>query len=799
MGKTRLAAALCEQVVGEGRPVVELVASPLHTEHGLWPVKQLIEQRCGMTRHTEGEERLQRLRDVVRAAGLGDDTVPLLAALIGIGPEAGYEPVASDARRLRDQISEAAEAFVGEALAGGPALLVCDDAQWFDQETQDLVARVVRGPRSTSMVVLTARSPQSVPRGDGTTLIHLEALGDGDRLALMQAIGGDDVPPGVLDRVAARSDGIPLYIEELLRAELQAPDELASMGAPGSGLPQVASVPDVLYEPLVARLHVSENGAALAAAVATIGREADRDVLARVTDLDPDDLAEALTALLGALILERAGTEEPRYRFRHELVRAVAYDLQPPSRRRDLHGRVADALLSGSVDGVAVDWAVVGAHFETAGRALDAAEAFERASTLARARGALAEARTLLTRAIEIVAEAPEQLDEREANLRLRRGFLAVSLEGNSSAEAAADYERCLELSIGAVESDTMFSTLCALWSYYTSRGELDRAQELIDVLHASSSRRAGAKGFVTASGGALVATYRGNYAEALARCEESIAWGGLFENETAYASWWFVPLDPVLTAHTMLGMARLVTGDSDGAWTQMSAARRVAAALAFPQGAFSLAAHLSFEVVLRAEVGELDAASISLDELGEVSERHGFDQWSIVAMTQRTMLSGLQALRGDADDRATVLSGAAASIGGNLMMWKMVDTWVFVPYYTTMQGVFHAGAGETDLADAVFAESLAIAERTGMRFYDAETLRLRAALRTEPEAKAAGLVEAIELARSQTAALYEVRAAVDLADLTGDTEPIRSALGRFQPNASYPELGAARARLSGR
>jgi class 3 adenylate cyclase len=799
MGKSRLVAALAAEAKDARAPVVALIGSFFHTDAGLWPVRQLIEERCGITRHSDGPDRLRRLRDVVEAVGLASERVALLAALIGLGPEAGYEPPESDARRLREQIDEAACEFVDSCFGGDAAVLLCDDVQWFDDETLELVARFVRSANAQLAIVLATRDQSDVPRGERTTAVHLEPLDDQRRMELLRSLGGGDLPEVTLRSVAARSDGVPLYVEELLRAELQAPEDPGPAGPrPGRSAGDVPAVPDVLYEPLVARLHVSPNGATLAAAAATIGREVDGSTLARVVDLDPDDLRDALTALLGALILERAEPDHDRYRFRHELLRVAAYDLQTPSRRRELHGRVADALLQEAVDGDAVDWAVLATHFATAGRASDAADAFERAAEAARRRGALVEAQGLMTRAVDVVAADPQDLSEREVELRLRRGFLAVSLEGNSSATAAVDYERCLELSLGAVEGDSMFGTINALWSHYCSKGELDRADELLEVLNRSSKRGGLATRFISATARSVVSMYRGDYLTGLRAAEESVALSVAFDSADEYGRWWFVPLDPAVSSHFFLAAHRIMTGDLPGGSPQITAAHTVAAALPFPQGAFSLAGCLSFEVWLNAELGLLDEAEGALAQLVEISERHGFDQWSIVGITQREVVSGYRLLAGEpTGDGRAALSRHAAALGSYLAMWKLVEQWVFVPYYTTVQAAFHAAAGEIDAAEAALRESLAIAERTGMRFHDVETLRQLAHLRPDPAAQAAGLHDALALSRAQGTRIYELRAADDLRGLTGDVEPLRSAVAGFAPGTSYPGLDAARVAIS--
>ena len=195
------------------------------------------------------------------------------------------------------------------------------------------------------------------------------------------------------------------------------------------------SVPEVLYEPLVARLYATPAALPVAAAAAAAGRDVDHSLLAATMSVPPEELDSSLQALIDAGILEPVQGRSTRYRFRHELLREVAYELQPPSWRRKVHGRLCDVMARDEPS----DWHLLASHLERAGRNGEAAEAYQQTAELARRRGALDEARGHLTRAIELAALLTDDSarDHREVELRLRRGFLAMSAEGAGSPEAS--------------------------------------------------------------------------------------------------------------------------------------------------------------------------------------------------------------------------------------------------------------------------------------------------------------------------------------------------------------------------
>ena len=226
-------------------------------------------------------------------------------------------------------------------------------------------------------------------------------------------------------RCARRCDGVPFYIEQVV----------AGLDGPG--------VPEALYEPLFARLRASANAVPVVQAAGIIGRHVDRGLLQTVCTMSETDIDDVIDELEDALVLEHWGTDG--WRFRHELLREVAVELAPPTVRRRLHAKVADALVGAEGN---PDWRLVAGHYERAERFDAAALAFQQATTDARRRGALGEARSYLSQALEQLARAApgQERDRRESTILLERGWLVASADGGRSAAAAADFDRCLQL-----------------------------------------------------------------------------------------------------------------------------------------------------------------------------------------------------------------------------------------------------------------------------------------------------------------------------------------------------------------
>jgi len=785
VGKSRLVATFADEVRSAGACVVELHGSPFHVDAGLHPVRSLVEARCGITDDADPVERLECLAREVTNLGLDrSEALPLLATIMEIAPSAGYDPVASEGRKLEEQIAEAAGDYIVACTQGRPAIVVAENLQWFDNATRELLDALIRGGARSVLVLGTSREresgswetiePQPLTLAGRLTLIDAlhEGVGEHDRLAL-----------------AARSDGIPLYLEELVRAGA------AQRPATSDAAPMPGSVPNVLYEPLVARLYATPGALPVAATAAAAGQEVDRSLLAAIMTIPAEELDATLRDLVDAQIMEPVADRSDRYQFRHELLREVAYELQPPSWRRKVHSRLCDYLARDEPG----DWRVLASHFERADRYKEAADAYQHTSESARRRGALQEARSHLTRAIDLIERLARdaERDHREAELRLRRGFLAMSAQGAGSTEAAADFDRCLELAAADPRGDDMFSTLISLWAYYLSRAELDRARNVSETLRAALG---GARTYFRpqnlASFG-MLDWFAGSFAsavETLTTARDDLDEMG---NQGDISPVWFVPNDAKVAMHVHLALAQFMAADVAGAGESLARAGVLAAALDFPQGPWSAAYAKWLGSWMWIEAGRLDLAEGAIDELGSLSARHGFDNWELIRATQSAALGAIAALRSGTSD-AAALAERADSLKAIIEFWQALELRVFLPFYLTTIGALLTASGDLEGAGQRYEESLQLAAQTGMRFYDAETARRVAHLAPDRESEISALQAALELARSQAARPFELRIALDLHERLGEDArlPLERAMRSFGEGSTTVELEQARARV---
>ena len=410
-------------------------------------------------------------------------------------------------------------------------------------------------------------------------------LSEADSDKLVKALH-PDMTAAARSAVRERCDGIPLYIEEVVAKLKEQPTDSA----------YTAQVPDTLYETLFARLQSGPKSLPVIGAAALIGSRFDRALLSAAVDMDLAEVDRVIDELVrGRVILP---VDDESWRFHHELLREVAAEVSPPTVRRKLHSRIADAL-AGAED--SPEWPLVAKHYESAERFDEAAKAHRRASADARRRGALNEARGYLGRALENIgtSEPSPTRDRREIAARLESGFLASAALGHASTEAAAEFERCLQL-IGPDPTPELFATLNALWTYYTARGDLRRGTQVAETLTAKLEDLPGVTGIT-----GVLAGFRGDFHTARETLEKAIAGVQDMATVKVKTKSYYGPNDPIGGMYSFLAFTRFIQGDmsgADAALEQMEARSHVAG---FPQGAFSLCYGRSIEALLRREAGE--------------------------------------------------------------------------------------------------------------------------------------------------------------------------------------------------
>lgn len=783
IGKSRLAWSAVAMAERSHGVVLQLIGSPFYTDVGLRPVRRLLERRCGIGRTSQPAERLQLLRREVDERALdAASTVALLAPVLGIGPETGYQQVPAEGRKLYQQITGAVHEYLVACSRDTPSLILVEDMHWFDEDTSDVVNSLLSADLGGHvMVVMTNRVQMALPDTARAQVFELEPLSDDEADQLITALH-PEVRADEQHAIRRRCVGIPLYIEEVVAKIKEQPSDAASS----------TGVPDTLYEALFARLRSSPSAVRVVEAAAIIGGRIERGLLLSVLDLAEGDVDAVIAELVSGRVLESLGQDS--FRFRHELLREVAEELSPPTLRRSLHSRIADGLASAQGN---PDWPLIARHYERAERYFEAASAYGAASANARQRGALGEALTYLTYAVsqaERCSSGPER-DRLEVTLRLGRAFLTQAAEGLTSPKVAADFERCLALCGSDLADDDLFSTVMSLYPYYTMRADLDRAERLVQSVRAQLTGPRECFLPINEFGLGMLAWYRGEFGYAREKLE--LAANTLTEECTRdLEAMLFMPNDATAGLYTHLALSRYVDGDLAGVAAELDRAERRCAETPFPKGAFSLAYTRQLEVLIRIEAGQLQRGGEVALDLATLGERHGFDTSALFGTAQRNTVAALLALSERAEPAE--LQQHIATLTAFVEACRYLNAIVLITFYDAILARLLTAAGELPKARERLEIALDLADRTRMHFYDAELLRLRAHTADDVGAKRTDLQAAWELARRQDAPIFALRAAADLYRLDGGpaAQTLSEALNRFPGDSTWPEVAPARAML---
>ena len=356
--------------------------------------------------------------------------------------------------------------------AKGPVLLVVEDVHWADATTLEaLDTLIVSAPELRLLIVLTAR-PEVAARWIGRpdlTVIVLERLSQAERLRMVMGVAGaNELPTTVAAEIAARADGVPLFIEELTKAILEgglSPNadkrvQEASRGA--------HTIPATLQASLVSRLDRLKRGREVAPIAATLGRTFTYEILSAVADLPQPRLEQGLDELESAELVFREGVP-PRaeYTFKHALVQDAAYETQLRERRQHLHEHIATTLEDSFPEFASSQPALLAHHFAAAGRSEKAVSYWLEGGRRAIERSAMTEAVSLLEKGLGALAAIPEEAirARQELGLRLAHGRALLAAKGYAAPEVAETFSRATALAEALHSVEDLIPILYGQWT----------------------------------------------------------------------------------------------------------------------------------------------------------------------------------------------------------------------------------------------------------------------------------------------------------------------------------------------
>jgi len=809
IGKSRIARALREHLAAQSYIPLSHYCSPYHTSSALYPVIGLLERAAHFDREDTPEVKLDKLERLLAQGGGQDREAPaLLATLLAIPTDGRYPELDLPPQRIKQRTLEVLmEQFVGLARQR-PVLAVYEDVHWIDPSTLELLGLIIeRSQRLPALVLVTFR-PEFTPPWTGhahVTQLSLSRLTRRHCSAVaLRVTGSKALPSEVLDQIVARTDGVPLFVEELTKAVMES-GLLKDIGDRYelTGTLRPLAIPATLHDSLMARLDHLAPVKEVAQIGAVIGRDFSYDLLAAVAPHHEDRLQHALAELCRSELIHRRGAPpEATYSFKHALVQDAAYSSLLKARRQQLHARIAEVLEERAAGDAEVLPEIIAHHCAEAGLHERAVSNWWQAAQAAIQRSATLEAITHLENGLRLLRTLPDRPEHirLELDMQVALGTALMAAKGWSSPATAAAFARAEELCERV--DDIMQRSIADFGRYlvYLLRGQLNAALATTTAMLDRAERDGDpATRMIAHRCVGITSMHRGEFEAAHRHIEASLALHD--PNEHAALAYRFA-YDPRISILCYLSHALLHLGYPEQAleaYAQLMEAigtHQHSPSVAF--GLFQSAIFCTYSRDLGActRDGDFGSDQAVVDELIATCTEHGFSLWR----TAGVILNGwILAKVGESDRGITQMREG-------IIDWRGHDAKLFVPRWLLMLASALSRRGHARAGLDSIEEGLALITETNERWNEAE-LHLRKgelllALKTDDKAEDS-FQQALTVAREQRARLWELRAATSLARLwVGRNERERAygllapVCGWFTEGFETPDFREARALL---
>ena len=797
IGKSRLVLALRDRLRAEPFVSLRYNCSPFHTNSALHPVIEQIARAAGFVAADRATARLGKLEALAARATGTEDGVPYLADLLGLAPSGRHALPPLTTQERKGRTFRALLAQLDGLARQRAVLIVLEDAHWCDPTTLELFEQVVERIRSLPVLLLTTFRPEFAAPWAGAghaTRLVLNRLDQAEARAIVgEVAGGHALPQELVETVVERSDGVPLFVEELTRTVLELGLLREADGGRGlaARLPAVA-VPMTLNDSLLARLDRLGPAKEVAQVGAVIGREFSRALLASVSDRDESRLADALDRLVAAeLIIRRGPLAGPLYAFKHALVQDVAYQSLLRSRRQQLHHKVAEAIQAGPVGEGVGPPEVLAHHLTEAGHLLRALAAWLAAGERAWRRSAYREAIAHLRRGIDVAPGVPGQEGRRSLiRLHILMGAALMAAHGPRP-EVIEAYEQAARLATEAGETEELLQSLWGAWFCHYLRADIPRARPLVTDLLRRAAETSDEGLALQAHHAAWTTGWQGGELE---RARQHAEAGMRLYDEardhelTAF----YGGHDAGVCCRNTLGMTLWLSGSPDRAAARAEEGIALARRLAHP---FTLAITLAFASWVRLFRGDLEETGRLTRELSELCTGQGIP---VYLATSRITEGALRVADGE---------DAAELIEANIRVLQGLGANARRSFQLGLLAEAHLRAGRLADGLASVAEAQRFVAAAGERWFEPELHRLQGDLLLAAGRPSDEVRRAYEVARTVAGQLgassFELRASIRLARISADVGErhqarvvLASVYRKFSEGLTTPDLLEAKALL---
>jgi class 3 adenylate cyclase/predicted ATPase len=785
IGKSRLTAALLESLASEAHTRLRNFCSPQHTDSVLYPTIGQIERAAGFTRDDTTETKLYKLDALLAQSSTSIQDAALFADLLSLSNDGRYPTLDLTPQRRREGTLEALVLQVAALSRQNPLLIIFEDAQWTDPTSLELFSRIVDKIPTLRVLLIVTFRPEFEPPWIGrppVTNLTLNRLAERDAGAMIDRVVGNKLLPANIRRdIIERTDGIPLFVEEMTKAVLETEGEetLRTISAiPSSSI----VVPASLHASLMARLDRLGAAKEVAQIGAVIGRDFSHALLAAVAGKPEPDLRSALDRLIASGLLFRQGMPpHAAYLFKHALIQDAAYSTLLREPRRALHARITETLESQFIEIAENQPELLARHCTEAGLIEKAVGLWDKAGQQSMTRSALVEADTQFARALSQIATLPATPAVRSEQIKLQVARITplMHIKGYAAPEtqAAAEQARLLieqAEALGEPPEDplVLFSVLFGFWAANLVAFNGDVCRDLAAQFFSLAEKQGTTVPLMV--GHVLMGTallFTGDIAEGRGYLDRGIALYDPAEHRpltTRFGE------DHGVEALCFRSWALWLLGYPEAALADVKDAIKNAREIG-QAGSLMLALVITVSPFILC--GDYVAARAQLDEVAALADEKGAAVWKADGMMNQGCVS---AVTGKA-------SNAIQMITTGMIAWRSTGATLRVPERLSYLASAYADIGQFDDAWRCVGDAMTTLEKANERWFEAEIHRIAGeialkSLPPDPEKAEAYFDRALSVARQQQAKSWELRASMSLARLWRDQGKVQQARELLAP-----------------
>jgi class 3 adenylate cyclase/predicted ATPase len=774
IGKSRVVQEFRRLASGDMGKLAAFQCSPYHTGTAFYPFSEHLKSAIGFGHTSSTEALLDNLEATIEpAAGMSVVVMQAIASLVGLTAPDRYPPLDVSPQRQKADTVDALVDYLAGLARDRPAVLIFEDCHWIDptsREVLDLLVDLIQKHRA--LLIITCRpefQPSWSAQSHITTLTLNRFSRKAGRAMIEGAVGGRLLPEEIVEAIVAKTDGIPLFIEEVTTSVLESGLVTKQAGRYVLSMPlRQLAIPTTLADSLMARLDRLASFKEIAQIGATIGREFSYELLHAVALAPWEQIDGALNHLeRTGLLIRRGHPPQGTYIFKHALLQDAAQSSLLHSEKKILHARIADVLSTKYPETVEREPELLAHHLTEAGEYEAAIAYWLKAGWRAVRAYANLEAIAHLRRGVELLQANPQiqSCEKLELELRVALGRPLIAAKGYAVPEVEDNYLRALELVRALDDKPKVFDAIQGLWVCYFIRGDLAKAHdlgaELLNMVEQGQHEDAATQDQRTT--GTLIEAhrmlgqtlfYRGQFAAARDHLERGMA---LYDPRLHHALVETHGIDPGVICLSYFGYLQWFIGLPDSAREYSKRALSEAERMNHP---FTLAFAVAFSAYLCQHLGDVEGTRYQAERTLEIATEHGFAHWQHQAMI----------LRGWALMELGEVDTGLEQIQSGLEAYEATESRLASPWFRSLLAIAYARAKRPDAALRELDQALAIAVRSGEEFFIPEIYRLQGEIALADQSPLnAGDVEilfqqALDLGRQREALAWEVRSAVSLA-----------------------------------